>query len=140
MDLFSTIGEIFSGIPDAIGSVTDFLKWVAWLFNPLNWLRAVEFGVGILLMAFGLWTVFRARPLVSSGPGIERVTRELSAATPFGRAANIARGRRMGRREGQIEHGRLEGRRESRTSLSEPTARRTQSRGQRRRARARGDN
>lgn len=118
---------------DVINGVGDFLKWIAWLFNPINWLRAAEFTIGILLMGFGLWTVFRARPLVSSGSGVQRVTRELAAATPVGRATNVARGRRMGRREGQIEHGRLEGRREQRKTLSESDAKRTQKSGQKRR-------
>lgn len=48
--------KLFSSAGQAIHSGTDFLKWIAWIFHPLNILRVVEFMVGFPLMIFGLWT------------------------------------------------------------------------------------
>lgn len=118
------------GLSYAIGSVTDFLSWIAWLFNPLNWLRLVEFIFGTILMFYGFHLLFQRRPLSGTGAGIERVTRDVAAATPIGRAANIRRGRRMGRPEGQVEEGRLQGRRQGRT---EAQARQTRAQNRRNR-------
>lgn len=39
----------------AMGSVVDFLKVMAWLVNPLTWLRAAEFLAGFVLMLAGLF-------------------------------------------------------------------------------------
>lgn len=120
------------GISGAISGIGDFLSWIAWMFNPLNWLRLAQFIVGMLLMFFGMYLLFQRRPLSSSGAGIGRVSRQLAAFTPPGRALNVSRGRRMGRREGQVEAGRLEGRRMGRAE-AETTQRRGQARSQRNR-------
>lgn len=136
-------GDIQSvGASAAIGGIPDFLAWIAWLFNPLNWLRLGEMILGVILFMSGLYFLFQRRPLASTGAGIARVTSQLAAATPVGRATNVRRGRRQGRREGQIEEGRLAGRRQGRTEAAEsrrmPRAevRETQRRGQ---ARAEGN-
>lgn len=119
------------GTAGIIASTTDFLNWIAWIFHPVNILRAVEFLLGSILMGIGLWSLLsRGQPAASDN--IARVSRELASATPVGRAQRMARGRRMGRKEGETEHARLEGRRDTRKKLSEASARNTQRRGQRR--------
>lgn len=59
--LDTTGNTLYSGIADAINSVTDFLKLISWLFFPRNVLRAVEFLVGIALMVFGLHAALQSR-------------------------------------------------------------------------------
>lgn len=38
----------------AIADTKDFLSFISWLFHPINWLRAVEFATGGILMLIGL--------------------------------------------------------------------------------------
>ena len=97
----------FSGLTDAIGSVVDFLKWIAWLFHPANILRAVEFIVGILMMAWGLKMMTQPR---HGQP--RHVLRDVIGATFIGRKLRQREGRRMGTREGQRESARMAARRE----------------------------
>lgn len=53
-------GGLAQSIADAITSPLDFLKMVAWLFHPLNILRAVECLWGGVLMIVGVWISLRA--------------------------------------------------------------------------------
>lgn len=92
--------DLFKGLSSSVNSVTDFLKILAWIINPVNILRAVEFLVGITLMAFGLQAMMQAygekkegfttseNPLSRSGLG--RVSKELANAIPQARAAKMA--------------------------------------------------
>lgn len=43
-----------AALADAINGIVDFLKFIAWIFHPVNLLRAVEFLTGIGLMFYGL--------------------------------------------------------------------------------------
>jgi len=54
-DVASPFESAWNDTVGAIGSVTDFLKVMAWLVNPLTWLRAVEFLAGFVLMVLGLF-------------------------------------------------------------------------------------
>ena len=123
--------DLWKNIIGSIHSVSDFLQLISWIALPVNWLRAVEFLTGILLMGFGIMdTIKRNSPsLASTGAGIARVTKEVVEATPAGRELRMAKGTRAGTREGQVEHARLEARRASR----QREASREQQRGQRRR-------
>ena len=85
-----TGGNPLSDISSSINSTTDFLKFISWIFHPVNILRAVEFLVGIAIMGFGLQAAFQARGEAAEGyqtseeaisrSGVGRVARELGRA------------------------------------------------------------
>lgn len=50
----------FKDASDAINSVTDFLKALAWITLPRNWLRMFEVFIGLVLFLFGLHASFQA--------------------------------------------------------------------------------
>lgn len=54
------VGGPFSSISKAITSTLDLLKLMAWLFDPKNWLRSVEFVAGIILIGFGFWAAVQS--------------------------------------------------------------------------------
>lgn len=93
---------LYGGVAAAITSPLDFLKFIAWIFHPRNVLRAVEFLVGIALIAFGFNAAKQAR-----GEGIEGFTSSEGVisrsglgrvATELGRAARGSGGGSSGRR------------------------------------------
>jgi hypothetical protein len=103
------VGAGALGLADFISSPLDFLKWIAWMFHPLNWLRMAEFLIGTLLAGWGIY-ILTARSARGGGASSHPVIRSVLSATPAGRAARVARGRRMGRHEGQREAARMEAR------------------------------
>lgn len=140
MSIWSDIEGVFVGPSSIISSTTDFMKWVAWIFSPISWLRMVEFLSGFVLMLMGLWALMsgsRSPTLASTGAGIARVTRDLAADTPAGRAARVRKGRKMGQREGQREAARMEARRHATRSERESSARERANRERRARQAAR---
>lgn len=82
--------DLFKGLSTSVNSVTDFLKILAWIINPVNILRMVEILIGLVLMGFGFQAMLQAygekregfttgeNPLSRSGLG--RVSREVAAA------------------------------------------------------------
>lgn len=52
--------DLFKGAGKAIHGVTDFLKWIAWIFHPLNVLRVVEFLAGFNIMIAGFVAIIMA--------------------------------------------------------------------------------
>lgn len=91
-------GGIVGSFVGGINSVTDFLKMMAIVLNPYNWLRAIEFLTGLVLMGFGIWAAIQGRGERAEGfqtsesalsrSGFGRVTRELAASvTRDGKAA-----------------------------------------------------
>lgn len=138
--IWNDITSVFTAPGQLISSVVDFLKWIAWLFNPINWLRMVEFVTGLILLLVGFWALLsgsRSPTLASTGAGIGRVTRELTAASPAGRYARERRGRKMGAREGQREAARMEARRKATRTEREASARERAGRERRAREHAR---
>lgn len=107
--------DLFRGLSGSVNSVSDFLKILAWVINPVNILRMVELVVGLVLMGFGFQAMMQAygerregfitseNPLSRSGLG--RVSREVAhAATttatkgkPSGKSST-AKGTAAGRR------------------------------------------
>lgn len=96
--------DLFQGGADAISGTVDFLKWISWIFNPKNILRAVEFVTGLIIMAFGLhsmYQVYRDAPeqaaAKKAGSAAKRGTREAFRMTPAGRALSVRKAKRFGR-------------------------------------------
>jgi Lysozyme like domain len=97
--------DLFSGLSSGVNDVVDFLKILAWILNPANILRMVEFLFGVALMGFGLQAALQARGEKLEGfqtsegaltrSGLGRVSQELAStinrAVPEGRAASLAR-------------------------------------------------
>lgn len=96
------VGPQLSGISDLIQSVQDFLSYIAWLFHPLNFLRAAEFLLGIIVSGYGVWLLTSR-----SGRGLGRA---VTAMPVVGRTIRVAQGSRMGRHEGQREAARMRSR------------------------------
>lgn len=90
------------GISSLITSVEDFLSYIAWLFHPLNFLRAAEFLLGIIVGGYGIWLLTSR-----SGRGLGRA---VTAVPVVGRTIRVAQGTRMGRHEGQREAARMRAR------------------------------
>lgn len=86
-------------------AITDFLNYAAWILHPLNWLRMVEFMVGLILGGIGIGLLARR----GGGGGI---TRRVVSLTPAGRTIRRIEGTRMGRHEGQREAARMRARQE----------------------------
>lgn len=96
--------DFFKNVSGSVNSVVDFLKLLAWIINPVNILRAVEFLVGLALMTFGFQAMLQAygerkegfstseNPISRSGLG--RISRELVSATPQARAAKATYAKR----------------------------------------------
>lgn len=91
----NSIGNTFTGAADAISDVGDFLKFIAWIFNPVNILRAVEFLSGLGLMALGFHAVIQT----SRGSGGPSAASRIVNASPIGRAREAARAQQSGRSE-----------------------------------------
>lgn len=85
------IGSVYSGASDVVNGVEDFLKLIAWILNPVTWLRAVEFLTGIGLMGFGIHmslTSFKnATGTVGTGIGFVKKSRTKRIARAAERAA-----------------------------------------------------
>lgn len=114
-DITQTVGNVpndISSIGSAIGSVSDFLSYIAWIFYPTHILRAIEFVVGIVLILFGI-THFR---------GFGGLGRRAISATPVGRVIRVRQGTRMGRYEGQREAARMEARQIETRSVRQSSA------------------
>lgn len=139
VSIWDDIGGVFTAPATAIQGVDDFVKFAAWIFSPLSWLRMVEFLAGFILMLTGMWALIgnRSPTLASTGAGIARVTRNVAEATPAGRVARERRGRRMGSREGQREAARMQARREATRTEREASARERADRERRARQQAR---
>jgi len=89
------------GIAAGITGAADFLGWISWIFHPLNLLRAVEFLAGIATFFYGLNTLI-------GGMKRSRMTHRMSLRsvfnwTPFGKATQMSRARRRGKRAGEIQ-------------------------------------
>lgn len=118
------VNAVSSGVSDigtAITDVGDFLSYIAWLFYPLNLLRAAEFVTGLFLFYLGIKPYIGGGRL--GGSGSTRVIRATLSATPVGRTQREISGRRMGRREGQREAARMEARQEVTRPQREASAR-----------------
>jgi len=107
-DVGSSTAETVRGtgmsIADAIGSNLDFLKWISWIFNPLNLLRAVEFLTGLAFVFYGLNVLMhRAMHRSTHRTTFGGTLMGLFRKTPVGRAAQVSSARRRGRRAGQIQ-------------------------------------
>lgn len=90
------IAGILEGAADSVNSVTDFLKWIAWIFHPLNILRTVEFLVGFQLILVGIWVMVQHwRGADAQAP--MRLLGEAASMTPPGRTLRVARGKRLGK-------------------------------------------
>jgi hypothetical protein len=92
----------FSQAFHAVSDVGSFLRWIAWIFHPRNLLRIVEFTAGAGLMALGFWTtvkVFEGEPPPSATRGAVRAL-EL---TPQGRAVQLKRAERIGKRSARAD-------------------------------------
>lgn len=114
--------DVSVGVDDAgklIGSVGDFLSFIAWLFHPLNWLRMVEMVWGTILMGIGLYMLTRRGGSGSVGATARRIV----SITPAGREIRMVQGRRMGRHEGQREAARMEARQRETLSQRRESAR-----------------
>lgn len=75
---------LFGSVGKTIKSTNDFLKWIAWIFHPLNLLRIVEFWAGFNFIVMGFIAI-----LVSwSGASTEDVV----SLTPAGRGLAVAKG------------------------------------------------
>lgn len=114
----SGIDTVQSGVKDAstvisdagktISSVGDFLSYVAWIFHPLNFLRAVEFIAGFNLFIVGIYVLMRGRR--GGGATSSPIVRRAIQASPAGRVIRVRQGTRMGRYEGQREAARMSAR------------------------------
>lgn len=100
---FDPIGKVFSGPLGAVKDVGSFLKWIAWIFSPLNILRVVEFTTGLTIMGIGLHTAVEFHRNAPSEPAIKRTAKKIVAATPPGRAARLATARRSGRESARVQ-------------------------------------
>lgn len=82
--------NLFRDLSGAVNGVGDFLKLLAWIINPVNILRMVEFLVGLTLMSFGFQAMLQAYGegkegfVTSEGSlsrsGLGRVSREVAHA------------------------------------------------------------
>lgn len=100
---------VISDAGGAISSVGDFLSYVAWIFHPLNILRAVEFIAGMNFFLVGIYVLTRSRS-GRSGATSSPIVRRAIQASPAGRVIRVRQGTRMGRYEGQRETARMEAR------------------------------
>lgn len=75
--------DLFKGAGKAINSTQDFMKWIAWIFHPLNLLRMVEFWAGFNFIIMGFVAVIMAW----KGAGAEDVV----SIMPQGRALKAAK-------------------------------------------------
>jgi len=89
----------------AIQNVTDFLKFISWLFHPMNILRAVEFLVGMALIIVGLKELMNLarRSSATHRTSITGSIRSLFGKTPVGRAQQVSRARKRGKRAGELQ-------------------------------------
>lgn len=79
----------FGSLLGAITGPVEFFKLLAWIINPVNILRMVEFLVGLVLMAFGFQAMLQAygerregfvtSESALSRSGLGRVSREIAA-------------------------------------------------------------
>jgi hypothetical protein len=89
------------GLLGGISNTLDFLKWIAWIFHPLNLLRAVEFITGIATMFYGLHTLMG---VMRRGSATHRTTLgSVFSWTPWGRELRFAKARKRGKRAGEIQ-------------------------------------
>lgn len=96
-----TGGGIFGAIAAAINGIVDFLKFISWIFFPLNLLRAVEFLAGIGTMAYGVSTLLHT---MRRNSATHRTTLgTVFGWTPWGRELQFAKARRRGKRAGQTQ-------------------------------------
>lgn len=143
MSIWDDIGSVFSVPADAINGTVDFLKWIAWIFHPVNILRAVEFLAGMSMLYMGLRPYLQrsgAPTLASTGAGLQRVVTSALAPTPVGREMRAAQGARMGKREGQRESARMGARRAATRTEREASSRERHERETRNRQAARKNN
>jgi len=103
----ATPGVTGAGVSDllGIGSILDFLKFIGWLFHPLNLLRAVEFLTGLAFVFYGINVLMHGmrRSAATHRTTVGGTIRSLFHKTPVGRAAQVRRARRRGRRAGEIQ-------------------------------------
>lgn len=107
----SALDKTITGPESVITDATSFMDMIARILNPMNWLRAVEFLTGGILMLIGLKGLVPRRSVVGTGASsVTRTVGNVAAFTPVGRELRIAEGTRMGRREGQREAARMSAR------------------------------
>lgn len=97
--------DLFNGLSSGINDIVGFLKLLAWIINPVNILRMVEFLLGIGLMSFGIQAAVQGRGESAEGfstgeaaisrSGLGRVSRELAAKTPAGRVTKAVKGKTL---------------------------------------------
>lgn len=75
--------DLFKGAGKAIKGGTDFLKWIAWIFHPLNILRMIEFWAGFNFLIMGFVALIAAWRGASAEDAV--------ALIPQARAAKAAR-------------------------------------------------
>ena len=109
--IWNTFTGDLSGAATVVNDSVSFMDLLAkFLFNPYEWLRAVEFVTGMIIMAMGLRVT-----IIDNGSRSRRsITRALIADSPVGRAQRMAAGHRAGVHEGQTEHARLKARKQTR--------------------------
>jgi hypothetical protein len=83
-------GGLFAASVGPIQSVTDFLQFIAWIFNPLNILRAVEGVIAVILLIGGGILVFKSSGGAQSAGGA--VSGALRDVPVVGTAARAVRG------------------------------------------------
>lgn len=88
--------DIFKGASKAVSGTTDFLKWIAWIFHPLNILRIVEFQVGFPLIVMGIAIMAKVWG-GSTGEAPMKLLGDAVSMTPAGRAVRVAKGARVGK-------------------------------------------
>ena len=80
MSIWDDIGSVFTAPVDAITGVTDFLRLAGWIFNPINWLRMVEFVIGSIMVYVGLRMATR-RQTQGIGSQVKQFVKEIPGAT-----------------------------------------------------------
>lgn len=103
--------KLFSDPANAIKDTQSFLKWIAWLFHPVNVLRAVEFVTGFTLLIIGVQSmaeVWRGDPqqsiIARTGRATKRTASDAVSVTPVGRARRVQQAAKAGRGEARSAH------------------------------------
>lgn len=96
--------EIFN-LPNPLEPLADLVKLFIWLFSPINWLRMIEFVMGVALLLLGIATLVVEFAKRSSTTG--RLASGVINRTPFSRQmTDFERGALRGARERDYNEGR----------------------------------
>lgn len=77
--LGSDIAAPFEAAAGAVSDLSTFLKFIAWMFTPVNLLRVAEGATGLMLLILGLASMLKRQ---TPGSGITR--QFITGATTFG--------------------------------------------------------